>query len=113
LYLAEGSENAVSDAATYADGSDGSAAVDADSDLTISGVGALTVTGNSNDGISSTDDLVVLDGRVEATAVDDGLRGKDALAIEGGEIRISAEEGDALKSDQEDDEARGYILVAG
>lgn len=113
LYLVDGSENTVSDAATYADGSDGSAAIDAYSDLTISGAGALTVTGNSNDGISSTDDLVVLDGRIDVTAVDDGLRGKDALAIEGGEIRISAEGGDALKSDQDEDEARGYILVTG
>src|SRR5690606_14505314 len=89
------------------------AAIDARADLTISGSGSLSVHGNGNDGISSTDDLVILSGDLTVTAADDALRGKDALVVEGGALELAAGSGDGLKSDQEEDETRGYILVTG
>lgn len=113
IHLAEGSENSVSDAASYSDDAAANAAIYAQSDLTISGEGSLSVTGNGNDGITSTDDLVILSGGVEVTAVDDALRGKDALVVEGGELKLTATGGDAMKSDQSEDETQGYILVTG
>ena len=45
-------------------------------DLTINGSGALTVTGNLNDGIHSKDDLIITGGNLSVTAVNDGLKGK-------------------------------------
>ncbi len=111
IHLADNSQNSVSDASSYADSSTANAAIYADSDLTISGAGSLTVKGNGNDGIASSDDLTILGGKITVDATDDGLRGKDALAIEGGEISITAG-GDGLKSDQETDEAKGYIYIA-
>lgn len=113
IFLAKGSKNTVSDAASYADDETANAAINADSDLTISGSGSLTVHGNGNDGISSTDDLVILSGAIDVTAADDALRGKDALVVEGGTLQLEAAGGDGLKSDQEEDETQGYILIAG
>src|SRR5690606_26993155 len=96
------------------------AAVYADADLTISGTGALTVTGNGNDGIASTDDLVILGGEISVNAADDALRGKDSLVVEDGTLTLRAAAGDGLKSDGDDgdestdiDWTRGYIYVRG
>ena len=102
--------NSLSDASSYADGV-ANAALYSSADLTITGDGSLEVRGNGNDGITSTDDLVVLSGTITVTAADDGLRGKDALAIEGGTITVTAG-GDALKADNADDAMRGYIYVS-
>lgn len=113
IHLVDGSTNEVSDAASYDDGADANAAIHADADLTISGTGALEVRGNGNDGITSTDDLAILSGIITVTAADDALRGKDALVVEGGTLDLMANGGDCLKSDQEDDETKGYILVEG
>lgn len=113
INLASGSENTVSDAASYAEDATVNAAIDASSDLTISGDGSLTVTGNGNDGISSTDDLVVLAGRITVSAADGALRGKDALVVEGVELDLTATAGDGLKSNQEENETQGYVLVSG
>ena len=119
LHLASGSTNSVSDAASYADGAEANAAIYADTDLTISGDGSLDVTGNGNDGIASTDDLVILGGSVSVTAADDALRGKDALVVEGGSLVLEAG-GDGMKSDGDEGDAsadidwtKGYIRIGG
>ncbi|MFT4283211.1 MAG: carbohydrate-binding domain-containing protein [Protaetiibacter sp.] len=112
IHLEDGSSNTVSDAGVgYADDAEFHAAIASDADLTISGSGALTVTA-SDDGISTSDDLVILSGTIEVTAGDDGLRGHDALVVKGGELTVAAG-GDALKSDQDGDETQGWIEIAG
>lgn len=113
IHLADGSKNSVSDASSYADDAEANAAIYAASDLTISGEGSLNVQANGNDGITSKDDLVILSGSITVTAADDALRGKDSLVLEGGTLDLTATGGDGLKSDQEDDETKGYILVTG
>lgn len=113
IYLETGSKNSVSDASSYADDAEANAAIYSKSDLTISGKGSLSVLGNGNDGITSKDDLVVLSGDLSVTAADDALRGKDALVVEGGTLSLAATGGDGMKSDQEDDETKGYVLVTG
>ena len=111
--LAAGSRNSVSDAASYAEDASANAAIFADTDLTLTGTGALAVSGNGNDGITSTDDLVILSGAITVTAADDALRGKDALAVEGGTLSLTATAGDGLKSDQESDPTQGNIVMSG
>lgn len=120
IHLASGSTNSVSDAATYADDATANAAIFAETDLSISGDGALTVKGNGNDGITSKDDLVILGGTITVDATDDALRGKDALVVEGGTLTLNAAAGDGMKSDGDDGEAsadidwtKGYIYVTG
>ncbi|MFT4029353.1 MAG: carbohydrate-binding domain-containing protein [Protaetiibacter sp.] len=113
IFLEDGSSNTVSDAGTsYADDADFHAAIASDADLTISGTGALAVTA-SDDGISTSDDLVILSGTIEVAAGDDGLRGNDALVVKDGDITVDAANGDALKSDQDEDETQGWIEIAG
>ncbi|WP_291280039.1 carbohydrate-binding domain-containing protein [Galactobacter sp.] len=111
IYLAKGSKNTVSDASSYDEDAEANAAIYSDSDLTISGTGSLTVKANGNDGITSKNDLVILSGTITVKAKDDALRGKDALVVEGGTLNLTASEGDGLKSDQEDDETKGYVYV--
>lgn len=112
VFLAAGSSNTVSDTgAVYADDADLHAAIASDADLTISGTGSLAVTA-SDDGISTSDDLVILSGTIAVTAGDDGLRGHDALVVEGGDVTVTAG-GDALKSDQDEDATQGWIEIAG
>lgn len=120
IHLASGSQNSVSDASSYADDATADAAIFADTDLTISGQGSLTVSGNGNDGIVSKDDLVILDGTITVNAVDDALRGKDSLIVEGGRLALSSTSGDGMKSNGDDDEAsadidwtKGYIYISG
>jgi hypothetical protein len=110
--LASGSDNSLSDTSTYADDATANAALYSAADLTITGDGSLDVSGNGNDGIASTDDLVIVSGDITVDAVDDGLRGKDSLTIAGGSLDITAG-GDGLKSDNVDDATRGYIDIAG
>lgn len=114
IYLASGSTNKITGAADSSS-SGAKGAILADSDLTISGEGTLqvTATGEGADGIVSKDDLVLLAGNVRVSAADDGLRGHDALVLAGGKLRVSAKAGDGLKSDQEDDATKGYVLVRG
>ena len=94
VVLEAGTENTLSDATTYvfADPEEDkpSAALFSTSDLTISGSGALTVTGNYNDGIASKDGLTITGGTITVSAVDDGIRGKDTLVIEDGAITVAA-----------------------
>src|SRR6185369_5968343 len=68
VVLADGSTNSLTDATTYvypdADTDEPNAALFSTADLTISGGGALTVTGNADDGITSKDGLVIESGTI-------------------------------------------------
>ncbi|MCU1574222.1 MAG: hypothetical protein JWO93_2304 [Micrococcaceae bacterium] len=114
VYLADGSDNALSDAQSYANTADGApnAALYSLADLTIAGSGALTVTGNANDGIVSKDGLVLAAGNVTVVAADDGIRGKDYVVLLDGNYQVAAG-GDGVKSDNEEDEGRGWLLISG
>ncbi|MBB2940709.1 hypothetical protein FB565_000413 [Actinoplanes lutulentus] len=107
LFLAAGTTNRLTDGTASADGAIASAA-----DLTIAGTGSLVVTGNANDAINVKDGLVVAGGTITATAPDDALRGQDYVIVSGGTITATAG-GDGLKSDNDEDAARGYVAVTG
>jgi len=112
VVLADGSSNSLADTDGYADDAEANAALYSAADLTITGTGSLEVAGNGNDGITSTDGLIINSGTVTVTAVDDGIRGKDYLVVDGGTVTVTAG-GDGLKSDNDQDSTRGYISLAG
>ncbi|GAA3700262.1 carbohydrate-binding domain-containing protein [Arthrobacter ginkgonis] len=114
VYLADGTANSLTDAATYADtGEDApNAALYSAADLTVAGSGSLTVTGNSNNGITTNDGLVLAGGQVQVTSMDDGIRGKDYVVLLAGDYAVDAR-GDGVKSDNEEDAGRGWLLVDG
>lgn len=103
IVLADGSQNMLTDGAVYLyespEDDEPNAALFSDDALTLSGNGSLSVTANFNDGITSKDSLLITGNlTISVTAADDGIRGKDTLTIDGGDLTISAE-GDGLKSD--------------
>ncbi|OUM41882.1 carbohydrate-binding domain-containing protein [Arthrobacter sedimenti] len=114
LYLEDGSTNILTDADSYADpGTDApNAALYSMADLTIAGAGSLTVNGNANNGIVSKDGLVLAAGDVTVEAVDDGIEGKDYVALLGGTYDVTAG-GDGVKSTNEDEDGRGWLTVYG
>ena len=116
LTLADGTKNTVTDGTAYtiADGEDEpDAAIFSKDDLTINGSGALTVTANYNNGIASKDDLVITGGTITVTAVNDGLRGRDLVAICDGVFVINAAQGDGIQSNNDEDTDKGWVSIDG
>ncbi len=115
LTLAEGSENRITDGASYqlAEGADEpNAAIFSKDDLTINGSGKLTVNANYQNGILTKDDLKITGGDLTIEAVNDGLRGKDSVAICDGKIQITAG-GDGIQSNNDTDTEKGWIVIEG
>ena len=119
LTLADGTENIVTDGRTAqstdseVDDSDiPTAAIFSENDIIINGSGKLTVTGNFNDGISSKDDLQIIDGEILVTSTDDGIVGKDSVSVRSGTIEIHSGD-DGLKSSNSDDTSKGNVIIDG
>lgn len=85
---------------TTEDSSDdaGNAAIYATCDLKLVGKGALVVTGNYNNGIQSKDDLSIKNVIVKVTAVNNAVKGNDAVDIESGNIIAISAKGDGIKT---------------
>ena len=111
--LADGTENYLSDGASY-ELYDEDTALDAAlfsrEDITINGTGSLAVTGNYKHGIVSKDDLVITGGALTVTSQKAGLSGKDCVKIAEADIVIDAGS-DGIRSDNAEDETRGYVYV--
>ncbi len=115
ITLAPGTSNSVADGSSYLDSADEEqpdAAIFIQDDLTFNGSGTLTVTGNSQNGIATKDDLIITGGNINITAVNDGLRGRDSVAINNGNVIINAE-GDGIQANNDEDTSKGWISLDG
>jgi hypothetical protein len=116
ITLADGSENYVTDGASYvfedAESDEPNAAVFSHDDLTINGDGSLTVNANYNNGITSKDDLMITGGKIAVNAVNDGIKGRDSIAVKDGTITVDAD-GDGLQSNNDEDAEEGYVVIEG
>lgn len=115
LHLADGTQNSLSDGTSYEDPNGDNApngAVFAQDDLRITGTGALVVTGNYKNGISSKDVLTVTDGQLTVTAPNDGLRGRDGITVSGGSLQVAAQD-DGLCANNDTDADKGWITITG
>ena len=115
VVLAEGSQNTLSDGGTYnlpdAESDKPNATLFSTADLTVTGSGSLDVTANYNDAIASKDGLIINGGsNISINAVDDGIRGKDYVVVNGAVLDITAN-GDGLKSDEADDTSKGFVTI--
>ncbi|KAB7670712.1 carbohydrate-binding domain-containing protein [Bacillus sp. B1-b2] len=112
ITLADGTENSVEDGQTYTE-DDGSgepnAPIFSKDDLTINGTGTLSVTGNYDNGIVSKDDLRIINGNIKVTAVDDGILGRDLVAIKDGAFDLEVG-GDGIKSTNTNEE-KGIVAI--
>ena len=129
--LVDGTENKLADASTrttvWKYSKNGSAKEDttmgtiyAKDDITFKGNGKLTVTGNYNNGIHTTNDLRIKDvPTMTVTAKNNALKGKGSVNIEGGVYTLTANEGDGIKSDEGEEEGsvtdntKGKIVITG
>jgi hypothetical protein len=116
LTLAGGTENRVTDGASYiledAESDEPNAAIFSNDDLTINGAGALTVNANYNNGITSQDDLKITGGNITVNAVNDGVKGRDSIAVRAGTLTVNAGS-DGLQSNNDEDVEKGYVAIEG
>ena len=114
IYTASGSTNTVSDGSSYSDTASGSpdAAIYSKSDLTLAGEGTLKVEGNYEEGIHTTDGLVIASGTLEVTAANTGIKGKDYVDILDGTVTVTATK-DGIKATNNTDGNRGWVRLSG
>ena len=113
--LDAGTENSLSDGSSYAleDDSDESyATLFSRCGLTLNGSGTLNVTSAYRHAVCSKDDLVVVSGTYNISAVEDGLRGHDSVKVRDGVFTIQAG-GDGIKSNKDDDPTKGFVSIDG
>ncbi|MDO5107324.1 MAG: carbohydrate-binding domain-containing protein [Coriobacteriaceae bacterium] len=110
---AEGSTNALSVTGTFsADGDTNTdAAIFSRDDLTLNGLGTLTVSSTDN-GITCKDDLKVTGGTIAIDCTSDGLEANDSVRIAGGDITITTPK-DAIHAENDEDDSVGYVYICG
>ena len=114
ICTASGSTNTVSDGSSYSDTASGSpdAAIYSKSDLTLAGEGSLKVEDNYEEGIHTTDGLVIASGTLEVTAANTGIKGKDYVDILDGTVTVTATK-DGIKATNDTDGNRGWVRLSG
>ncbi|WP_294163532.1 carbohydrate-binding domain-containing protein [uncultured Senegalimassilia sp.] len=113
--LDAGTENSLSDGSSYAledDSDEPYATLFSRCDLTLNGSGTLNVTSAYRYAVCSKDDLVVVSGTYNISAVEDGLRGRDSVKVRDGVFTIQAG-GDGIKSNKDDDPTKGFVSIDG
>ena len=78
--------------------------------LEIKGSGSLTVNGNYNHGIFSSNSIEIGNGNITVNAKNDGIHANDTLAISGGNVYVTAE-GDGLQAEEILDISDGEVNV--
>ena len=95
----------------------GNAAIYAACDLKLVGKGALSVTGNYNNGIQSKDDLSIKNVTIKVNAVNNAIKGNDEVAIESGEIIAISRKGDGIKTSNSSlstkGKQKGNVIISG
>lgn len=114
IYTASGTTNTVSDGSSYADTASGSpdAAIYSKSDLTLAGEGTLKVEGKYEEGIHTSDGLVIASGTLEVNAANTGIKGKDYVDILDGTVTVTASQ-DGIKATNDTDGNRGWVRLSG
>lgn len=111
--LAEGAGNSLMVSGDYVQTDDNNvdAVIFAKCDLTLNGIGSLTVKDNTGHGIVSKDDLVVTGGTYTIYSQDHCLNGKDSVRIADGTFNLSCDE-DGIHAGN-DDQQDGYVYIEG
>lgn len=111
----EGTDNVISDGTEYQYEEEGEdepdAAVFSKDDIILEGSGMLTVTGNYGCGIRSKDHLTVKSGTYVIDTVQDAVKGKDSVKIEGGTFTLKAGE-DGIQASNDEEEDKGYVEIS-
>ena len=87
------------------------AVIFAKDDITINGVGSLTIKSSEN-GISAKDDLKITGGTINVTSTLDSIEANNSISIADGTITINSSK-DGLHAEYDEDDSVGYIYIAG
>lgn len=120
----ENTYNCIVDARTEADDNsdnssseNGNAAIYAACDLKLVGKGALSVTGNHNNGIQSKDDISIKNVTIKVNAINNAIKENDEAAIESGEIIAISRKGDGIKTSNSSlstkGKQKGNVIISG
>ncbi len=107
------SENSLSVTGTFtADGTTNTdAVIFSKSDLTLNGLGTLTIESTDN-GVTTKDDMKITGGTIEITCASDALEANDSISVAEGEININSQN-NGLNASDDDDDTTGWIYLCG
>ena len=111
ITLTDNTENTLTDGENYTSGDEKEkACITSRDNLEIKGSGSLTVNGNYNHGIFSSNSIEIGNGDITVNAKNDGIHANDTLAISGGTVNVTAE-GDGLQAEEILDISDGEVNV--
>lgn len=106
IISAGGSSNHLSD------GGSSEACIFSKEDLTLKGDGFIKINGNVKNGVYSKNTLKITGGSFEIFSQNNGLVGKDKVAIEAGSVNINCAR-DGIKATNENESGKGTVSVTG
>lgn len=109
-YIELSKESSLEDGSVYKNFDKANGVIYSKDDLVLSGDGILNIKANYQDGIVSTDNLVIKSGTYNIESNDDAIRGSDSVVIIDGDFTINAS-GDGIKSTNTKDSSLGYVLI--
>ena len=112
--LAESTENTLSNAGTFTaiDDNNIDSVIFSKQDLTLNGLGSLTITSPAGHGIVSKDDLVITGGTYSITSASHGLDANDSIRITG-ETSITIDAGkDGVHAENDEDPSLGFVYIS-
>lgn len=113
ITLAADTENKLSNQSEFAtiDDNNIDAVIFSKEDLTLNGLGSLTIDAAYGHGIVSKDDLVITSGAYDINAASHGLSGKDSVRISSGTFTIISGK-DGIHAENTDDTSLGFLYIA-
>ena len=111
ITLTDNTKNTLTDGENYTSGDENEkGCITSRDNFEIKGSGSLTVNGNYNHGIFSSNSIEIGNGNVTVNAKNDGIHANDTLAISGGTVNVTAE-GDGLQAEEILDISEGEVNV--
>ena len=107
----DNTENTLTDGENYTSGDENEkGCITSRDNLEIKGSGSLSVNGNYNHGIFSSNSIEIGNGNITVNAKNDGIHANDTLAISGGTVNVTAE-GDGIQAEEILDISDGEVNV--
>ena len=111
ITLTDNTKNTLTDGENYTSGDENEkGCITSRDNFEIKGSGSLTVNGNYNHGIFSSNSIEIGNGNITVNAKNDGIHANDTLAISGGTVNVTAE-GDGLQAEEILDISEGEVNV--
>ncbi|MDR4079532.1 MAG: carbohydrate-binding domain-containing protein, partial [Clostridia bacterium] len=111
ITLTDNTENTLTDGENYTSGDENEkGCITSRDNLEIKGSCSLSVNGNYNHGIFSSNSIEIGNGNITVNAKNDGIHANDTLAISGGTVNVTAE-GDGIQAEEILDISDGEVNV--